>query len=350
MLLKDFDYDLPKELIATSPVANRDESKLLVANNIDNNFIDDVSSNFVDYIQSGDVVVFNNTKVIPSRFDATCDGVKIEITLHRKQADSSWSAFAKPQRKINIGAIIIIAKDFQCTVIDKNDGEIIVKFSYEENELQKLIDKYGRMPLPPYIEKQRKQKMQATHNESDPENYQTIYAKNIGAVAAPTAGLHFTDALFDKIKAKGANIVFVTLHVGGGTFLPVKCDNIKDHNMHCEYAILTDDAANEINDSKNKGGKVIAIGTTSLRILETAANDDGVLIPFNGETDIFITPGYKFKIIDKLFTNFHMPKSTLFMLVSAFLSLDKMKETYDHAIEKKYRFFSYGDASLLIKK
>lgn len=349
MLLKDFDYILPKELIATSPVENRDTSKLLVANNEHDNFVDDISSNLADYFSKGDVVVFNNTKVIPSRFNAVCDGVKVEITLHRKQADSSWSAFSKPQRKIKIGSDIIIADDFQCLVTDKIENEIIVKFDYDDNTLQNLIDKYGRMPLPPYIESKRTINKEQKHNNDDKENYQTIYAKNVGAVAAPTAGLHFTDSLLNKIKEKGAEIVFVTLHVGGGTFLPVKCDNIKDHNMHSEYAILTQESANKINECKKSGGKVISIGTTSLRILETAADDNGVLKPFNGETNIFITPGYKFKIVDKLFTNFHMPKSTLFMLVSAFLGLDKMQEVYFHAIENKYRFFSYGDATLLIR-
>ncbi|MDA0782680.1 MAG: tRNA preQ1(34) S-adenosylmethionine ribosyltransferase-isomerase QueA [Rickettsiales bacterium] len=338
MLVSDFNFDLPKELIADKPKFPRDTSRLLV---VDNQLTDKTFSDIIDLLNPDDVLVFNDTKVIPARLFGNRAGAKVEVTLHKNEADGVWKVFAKPAKKLKTADIFYVADDFYATVLDKNEGEVTLKFSTNGEEFFDKLNKYGQMPLPPYIDRK-----DGTLN-SDIKDYQTVYAKNKGAVAAPTAGLHFTDELLRKIDEKGVKRVFTTLHVGAGTFLPVKVDDTKDHKMHSEFGIVTKDAANAINESRKSGGRVICVGTTSLRILESVADDEGNLSEFEGETDIFITPGYKFKIADCLLTNFHIPKSTLFMLVSAFSGLERMQDAYRHAISQNYRFYSYGDACFL---
>lgn len=338
MLVSDFDFELPKELIADKPVFPRDSSRLLAV-------LDSLSHrnmyNITDFLNSGDVLVCNDTKVIPARLYGKRGDTKIEITLHKNESDGVWKAFANPAKKLKIRDIFIVADDFTATILAKNEGEITLEFSSKGDVFFEKLNKYGLMPLPPYI--LRKQGAE----KSDMADYQTIYAKNKGAVAAPTAGLHFTKELLQKIDEKGVKRVFTTLHVGAGTFLPVKVSDTKDHKMHCEFGIITQESADLINQARSKGGRVVCVGTTSLRILESVADENGNLRAYEGSTDIFITPGYKFKIVDCLLTNFHIPKSTLFMLVCAFAGFDKMKSAYQYAIKEKYRFYSYGDACFL---
>ena len=312
MLVSDFNFDLPKELIADKPKFPRDTSRLLV---VGNPLADKTFSDIIDLLNPNDVLVFNDTKVIPARLFGNRIGAKVEVTLHKNESDGVWKVFAKPAKKLKAGDVFSVADDFYATVIDKNEGEVTLKFSTNGEDFFEKLNKYGQMPLPPYIDRK-----DGTLN-SDIKDYQTVYAKNKGAVAATTAGLHFTDELLRKIDEKGIKRVFTTLHVGAGTFLPVKVDDTKNHKMHSEFGIITKVAANAINESRKSGGRVICVGTTSLRILESVADDEGNLSEFEGETDIFITPGYKFKIVDCLLTNFHIPKSTLFMLVSAFSGL-----------------------------
>lgn len=338
MLVSDFDFCLPKELIADSPVYPRDSSRLLV---VLENFSQKNMYDFSDLLNSEDVLVFNDTKVIPARLFGKRDEAKVEITLHKNESDGVWKAFAKPAKKLQIGDIFFVADDFIANVLDKNDGEVTLQFSSKGDSFFEKLSQYGSTPLPPYIARKN-----GTKN-SDKADYQTVYAKNKGAVAAPTAGLHFTEELLQKIDKKGVKRVFTTLHVGAGTFLPVKVNDTKDHKMHSEFGIITKETADIINDTRQKGGRVICVGTTSLRILEAVADSSGNLQAYEGETDIFITPGYKFKIVDCLLTNFHIPKSTLFMLVSAFAGFEKMKSAYQYAIEEKFRFYSYGDACFL---
>lgn len=303
---------------------------------------------FPDYLTEHDVVVFNDTRVIPARLLGKRGDAKVEILLHKQTMIPTslsregivWTAFAKPAKRLKIGDRIIFALDFSCEVISKQeDGQIVVQF--EAADFTKKLLKYGHMPLPPYIEKKRKAE------SVDSCNYQTVYAIHDGSVAAPTAGLHFTPQLLQAIDAKGAKRVHVTLHVGGGTFLPVKVDDTDEHIMHSEWAEVSAEAAATINTVKERGGRVFAVGTTSLRTLESATDATGQLQPFSGETNIFITPGYRFKMVDGVLTNFHLPKSTLFMLVSAFSGLKAMREAYNHAIQQQYRFYSYGDTCLL---
>ena len=346
MKLSDFDYNLPEELIATKPLEKRDSSKLLVCdgkNIFDKNFHD-----ITDFLQENDVLVMNNTKVIPARLSGACKGSNAEITLLKKQAsaDEVWMVLAKPAKKLILKEQFIISEDFYAEVLEKKEsGEVILKFNKSGKYFFDKLEVHGSMPLPPYIAKKRKA------DDSDNNSYQTTYAddKKQGSVAAPTAGLHFTKDVLEKLKTKNIEVVFVTLHVGGGTFLPVRTENILEHKMHAEYYEICEETAQKINKAKQGGGRVVAVGTTSLRTLESVADDKGNIKSGIGETEIFIYPGYKFKIVDALITNFHLPKSTLFILVSAFMGLDKMKEVYQHAINKKYRFFSYGDSSLLIK-
>jgi S-adenosylmethionine:tRNA ribosyltransferase-isomerase len=265
--------------------------------------------------------------------------------LHKKLLSGQWQCFAKPAKKLKLGDSIVFSADFYATVAEKlESGEVVLQFEDEEQFYPKL-ERYGQMPLPPYIERQRE-----TSNASDKQDYQTLYAKHDGSVAAPTAGLHFTDDLLKRIDAAGVQRVHITLHVGGGTFLPVKVEDTKDHVMHSEYAVVTEEAAKAINTAKAKGGRIIAVGTTSMRTLESASDENGVLHPFSAETNIFITPGYRFRMVDKLMTNFHLPRSTLFMLVSAFAGLETMKNAYNHSITNGYRFYSYGDTSLLSRQ
>lgn len=335
-----FDFSLPEGHIATNPANPRDSSRMLV---VGDNLLDKNISDLVDFLREGDVMVFNDTKVIPARLFGNRGNAKIEVLLHKNAGHGKWQCFAKPAKKLRIGDMVAFAADFYAQVKQKyDDGQVLLAFNYSEDVFQQKLEQYGGVPLPPYIEKNRKA------DSRDNANYQTIYAQNSGSVAAPTAGLHFTEKLLAAIDAKGVKRAYVTLHVGGGTFLPVKTDDTAEHKMHSEYAVISKETTDIINVAKQNGGRVIAVGTTSLRTLESAANEQGILHPFSRETDIFITPGYQFKIVDALLTNFHLPKSTLFMLVCAFMGLDKMQAAYAHAIKNNYRFYSYGDACLLL--
>ena len=367
-----FDFTLPDNLIATQPASPRDSARMLV---VGNSLSDLCVADLPEFLRAGDVMVFNDTRVIPARLFGKRGEAKIEILLHKNLTvtpsddgvrtqqqvrGDKWQCFAKPAKKLRVGDNVIFADDFCATVKDKlPSGEVVLQFDYSNAQLHSKLAEHGHMPLPPYIEKQRsvdRPILNPSHREGqqaeagDIYDYQTIYAKHEGSVAAPTAGLHFTPELMAAIDAAGVKRVHVTLHVGGGTFLPVKTDDTSEHLMHSEYAIVSEEAASAINTAKEQDGRVICVGTTSLRTLESAADDKGKLHAFAGETNIFITPGYQFKIVDVLMTNFHLPKSTLFMLVSAFCGLERMKNAYDHAIASKYRFYSYGDACLLFRQ
>lgn len=336
-----FDFTLPPERIATAPVSPRDAARMLVVGDkLQDKHIGDLMS----FLRAGDVMVFNDTKVIPARLLGVRGNAKIEVLLHKRIDNNNWQCFAKPAKKLRVGDVVKFAEDFCAEVAQKyDDGQVLLKFADSDDIFQQKLQIYGAMPLPPYIEKTR-------HADStDNNNYQTVYAQNSGSVAAPTAGLHFTKEILEKIDALGVKRVHVTLHVGGGTFLPVKVEDTSQHIMHSEYAEISNEAAQIINAAKQAGGRIVAVGTTSVRTLESAANEQGVE-EFAGETNIFITPSYKFKIVDVMLTNFHLPKSTLFMLVCAFAGLDKMKAAYAHAIANNYRFYSYGDACLLLAK
>lgn len=336
----DFDFELPAELIASHPLHKRDASRMLVVKGTE--VADKHIRDFVEYLRPGDVVVFNNSKVIPARFNASGH----EITLHTAVSDKIWWGLCKKFNKINIGEILTLDDGSQVKVLDK-ESESGLKLEFLCNNVFAVLDKVGKMPLPPYMKREAE--------TEDRERYQTVYADPIGSMAAPTAGLHFTPELMDEIERRGAKIVKITLHVGAGTWMPVKTENLSEHKMHSEWCCITPEQADIINNAK----RVIAVGTTSMRTLESAAMDNSKLpepqrnrrvAPICRSTDIFITPGYKFGAVDVLLTNFHLPKSTLFMLVSAFAGLDEMKKAYAHAVAEKYRFFSYGDCCLLFKK
>jgi S-adenosylmethionine:tRNA ribosyltransferase-isomerase len=334
-----FDFDLPKELIAQEPATPRDSARLL---HVGEDLADLAVRDLPSLINPGDVLVVNNTKVIPARLRGRRGEASIEITLHKRNGDATWCAFARPAKRLREGDIIEFSANFSAAVIEKRDGgEIVVGFSGQE--LFSGLAENGFMPLPPYIGRKEGSR------ETDQQDYQTVYAANAGAVAAPTAGLHFTETLLSEIKNTGIEVVELTLHVGAGTFLPVKVEDTDEHKMHSEWGQLDETAVQRIMNARDAGGKVTACGTTALRLLESAAPAIGELAPFEDDTDIFITPGYKFRIVDRLMTNFHLPCSTLFMLVSAFSGLDRMKSAYAHAIQSGYRFYSYGDACLLEK-
>ena len=332
-----FDFNLPKELIAQEPASPRDSARLL---HVSNDLTDLVVRDLTSLIKPDDVLVVNDTKVIPARLRGKRGDVSIEITLHKQNSDETWCAFARPARRLHEGETIKFSADFSATVIEKRKaGEMVVSFSGQE--LFSGLAENGFMPLPPYIARKDGNK------ETDRQDYQTIYATNLGAVAAPTAGLHFTEALLREIRNTGVDIAELTLHVGAGTFLPVKVDDTDNHKMHSEWGKLSEGAVQQILAARKAGGRVMACGTTAMRLLESAAPTVGELLPFEGDTDIFITPGYKFRIVDRLITNFHLPQSTLFMLVSAFSGLERMKAAYAHAVQSGYRFYSYGDACFL---
>ncbi|MDX1975699.1 MAG: tRNA preQ1(34) S-adenosylmethionine ribosyltransferase-isomerase QueA [Rickettsiales bacterium] len=335
-----FDFHLPESLVATHPVTPRDSAKMLCVTPA----IRDASvKDLPQFLRPGDVLVLNDTRVIPARLFGRRKEAQIEILLHKKLGGLSWQVFAKPAKKLKAGDRIDFAEDFVAEVKDKNaDGQVIILFAGDEAAFFEKLARYGHMPLPPYIARE--------DSHADTQDYQTIYARHAGAVAAPTAGLHFTPELMQAVEAAGVQCVYVTLHVGGGTFLPVKADDTDQHVMHSEWAHISAETAALINNAKQQGGRIIAVGTTSLRVLESAADEQGILQPYSAETDIFITPGYRFKIVDRLMTNFHLPKSTLFMLVSAFAGLAEMQAAYAHAIASGYRFYSYGDACLLYRK
>ncbi len=336
-----FDFSLPAACIAQAPVTPRDSARLLVVS--EHELTDKVVKDLPALLKPGDVLVFNNTRVIPARLIGKRGPAKVEVTL-LKRCESSfndWDAFAKPARKLRVGDTITFAEGFSAEVIQKKqEGELTLRFAIEKERFAEALGRYGIMPLPPYIKRKHAEK-------SDIENYQTCFAKVEGAVAAPTAGLHFTKELFEDLSAKGIEYCFITLHVGAGTFLPVKVEDTKEHKMHSEYCYISAETAEKINAAKARGRRVVAVGTTSLRTLESVAGESGKIQAFSGQTDIFITPGYRFKVVDMLLTNFHLPRSTLFMLVCAFSGLERMKNAYAHAIQSGYRFYSYGDACLL---
>ncbi|MDC1383648.1 tRNA preQ1(34) S-adenosylmethionine ribosyltransferase-isomerase QueA [Candidatus Puniceispirillum sp.] len=347
MKLDAFDYTLPSGMIATSPSEPREAARLLDLSGGD--LVDRQVGDLPSLLRAGDVLVVNDTKVIPARLQGKRGEVKISVTLHKRESDHVWRVFAKPAKKCRTGDIIVFAENFAAWVRGRgSSGDVELSFvnpvdgsELTKSEIDACLDCYGSMPIPPYIARPEGVK------DSDKQDYQTVFAHNRGAVAAPTAGLHFTQSLVSSIIAAGIKILPVTLHVGAGTFLPVTVDNIADHKMHNEWGEISGETAVAINTAREKGGRVIAVGTTSLRILEACYQQNGAIKSFSGETDIFITPGYEFKVIDGLLTNFHLPKSTLIMLVSAFAGMKRVAIAYRHAIAKNYRFFSYGDACFM---
>ncbi len=341
MQLKDFYYDLPEELIAQDPIEDRSASRLMHVDRSSGQLVHKVFKDVIDYLNEGDCLVINNTKVIPARLmgEREGTGAVIEVLLLKRRENDIWETLVKPGKKCKIGTKIIFGEGLLTgTVVDVvEEGNRLIKFEYE-GIFEEILDKLGQMPLPPYI----------THKLQDKNRYQTVYAKHEGSAAAPTAGLHFTKELLKKIEEKGVVIANVTLHVGLGTFRPVKVDNILEHHMHSEFYMIDEAEAEKINNAKKNGKRVIAVGTTSCRTLESATDENGVLRAESRNTDIFIYPGYKFKMIDGLITNFHLPESTLLMLVSAFSSREIMLNAYEKAVEDKYRFFSFGDAMIII--
>ena len=339
MTTDDFDYDLPKELIAQTPLLKRDESKLLVLDKETGSVTHKKFYDIIDYLNPGDALVINDTKVIPARIigSKADTGAVIELLLLKDLGDT-WECLAKPQKRLKVGTIITFGNnDLSAEVTEiRDEGITIVKLIYE-GILMEIPERLGSMPLPPYIHEKLK----------DADRYQTVYAKDYGSAAAPTAGLHFTKELLKRIEDKGIKIVHITLHVGLGTFRPVMVENVTKHPMHSEHFIVTKEAADILNEIKDSGNRIIAVGTTSVRTLETIMQTNDKFVPMVGDTSIFIYPGYKFKAIDALITNFHLPKSTLVMLVSAFASRDKILNAYKIAIENDYRFFSFGDAMFI---
>ncbi|WP_224815116.1 tRNA preQ1(34) S-adenosylmethionine ribosyltransferase-isomerase QueA [Hasllibacter sp. MH4015] len=347
MRLDDFDFDLPERLIATRPARPRSSAKLLLA---DGDAIHDhVVSDLPGLLRAGDRLILNDTRVIPARLTGyrmrqTPEGevrAKIEVTLMEPQADQTWTALAKPMRKLRVGEKIIFSNDLSADVHAMDEG-LRLAFNLAGDDFDTALNAAGAMPLPPYIAGKR------APDERDRDDYQTIWADRLGAVAAPTASLHFDPPLLEALRAHGIDMSFVTLHVGAGTFLPVTVDDVTTHKMHAEWGEVRARAAAEMNATRQAGGRIIPVGTTALRLIESAARTDGTMQSFEGTTDIFIYPGYAWKITDALMTNFHLPKSTLLMLVSALMGKDRMDRVYAHAIAQDYRFFSYGDASLLI--
>ncbi len=339
MKVSDFDFDLPRERIALRPVAPRDAARMLVVGG--DRPRDSSISDLPSFLRAGDLMVFNDTKVIPARLFGKRRTASIEVTLHKRARAGAWHAFARPAKRLSAGDRVDFGA-LSATVVEKLDaGEILLDFETDDATLMAGLALAGAMPLPPYIAGQR------AADARDQEDYQTIFARQAGAVASPTAGLHFTESLLLALEGRGVSRVAITLHVGAGTFLPVKVDDTADHKMHAERGEVSVEACHMINETRARGGSIISVGTTVLRLLEAASTRWGNLESFAGETDIFITPGYKFKSADKLLTNFHLPRSTLFMLVSAYAGTERMRTAYEHAIREKYRFYSYGDACLL---
>jgi S-adenosylmethionine:tRNA ribosyltransferase-isomerase len=346
MKVSDFDFHLPDDRIALRPAEPRDAARLLV---VGDGLIDASVLDLPRWLEPGDILVFNDTRVIPARLrgmrvaDSRRGEAAIELLLHKREAADRWRAFARPSKRLREGDRIDLAADgFAATVLSKGDGgEVAVGFDRGAEALDRALALHGEMPLPPYIAGRRKA------DARDASDYQTRFAAHDGAVAAPTAGLHFTDRLMTALGERGVAHVTLTLHVGAGTFLPVKADDTCDHRMHAEWGRIAPETAEALNRARRDGRRVVAVGTTSLRLLESAADAQGRVRSFDGDTDIFITPGYRFRAIDALLTNFHLPKSTLFMLVSALAGLERMKAAYAHAIEVGYRFYSYGDACLI---
>ena len=360
MRTADFDFDLPDSHIALRPADPRDSARLLVVK--DGTLEDRIVRDLPDFLRPGDALVFNDTRVIPARLSGVRERVgsegetltvAVEATLHHRDAPDVWSAFMKPGKRIKAGDRIRFGTDsdgacllgrLDATVADKGeDGLVTLRFDLTGPALDEAIRDVGVMPLPPYIAAKRPE------DDRDLLDYQTMFAQLDGSVAAPTAGLHFTPALMEALKARGVSTHAVTLHVGAGTFLPVKADDTADHRMHSEWGVVSADTAAALNAVRAAGGRIVCVGTTSLRLLESATTPEGEIQPFHGDTAIFITPGYRFRAVDVLMTNFHLPKSTLFMLVSAFAGLEVMRAAYAHAVKDGYRFYSYGDGSLLFR-
>ena len=357
MRVDDFDFELPSERIALRPAEPRESAQLLVVNSENNvDLADSTIGTLPDWLRPGDCLVVNDTRVLPARLSGTRTRgeavARIEATLHKREDAARWRAFVRPAKKLLVGERI----DFRPPATEPADpgdalqafvdergegGDVRLRFEASGAALDAEIARVGMMPLPPYIAAKR------AEDARDAADYQTMFANRTGAVAAPTAGLHFTPDLIDRIRAKGVVLTKVTLHVGAGTFLPVKAEDTDDHKMHAEWGEIGADAADRLNETRARGGRIVAVGTTSLRLLESAVSPDGTFAPWVGDTSIFIVPGYRFRAVDVLLTNFHLPRSTLFMLVSAFSGLDRMRKAYKHAIEKEYRFYSYGDACLL---
>ena len=345
-----FDYLLPEELIALEPASPRSASRLLVYS--ENSILDSKFNQITQYLRPNDRLIFNDTRVlngklfgVRNRLTTSGSGTsKIEILLNKRISENQWTALCRPLKKLKVLDQIIISGSLEAEVVSKVGGQCLLKFSKSGHELDKAILKLGQLPLPPYIAKKR------SYRDSDNTDYQSVFAKEIGAIASPTASLHFDKPLLKILSQFGVSSSFITLHVGIGTFLPVKSEDISDHKMHMETGKISASTALEINRTREIGGRIIAVGTTSLRLLETAAMKNGIVNPYDGQTDIFIKPGYKFKCIDGLITNFHFPKSTLLMLVSAFIGNNERKRVYTHAVANSYRFFSYGDSCLLLPK
>ena len=340
MKTSDFYFDLPEELIAQVPILDRSSSKLMVLDKETGEISHKIFKDIIDYLNPGDCLVLNNTRVIPARLIGSKEGTggKIEFLLLKRNEDDTWETLVKPGKRAKIGTRFSFGdgKLIAEVVGMGDDGARIVKFEYE-GIFEEVLDELGNMPLPPYI----------TERLEERERYQTVYSKHNGSAAAPTAGLHFTDELLEKIKAKGVDLAFVTLHVGLGTFRPVKVDNVLEHDMHSEYYMVSQEAADKINKAKENGNRVITVGTTSTRTIESVADENGKMKEASGWTKIFIYPGYKFKVVDNLITNFHLPESTLIMLVSALAGKENVLNAYNLAVENKYRFFSFGDAMFI---
>ena len=349
MLVSEFDFDLPDALIALHPVSPRDAARMLVVRPGEP-LVDGKVTDLVDILRPGDVLVVNDTRVLPAELSGTRirgdSRAKVAFNLHKRVDAHAWRAFARPAKRLKLRDRLELGQggELIASVSGKGEaGEVTLNFDLGGAELDEAIKANGAMPLPPYIEAKRKTE------ERDKVDYQTVYATVEGAVAAPTAGLHFTERLLQQVAEKGVSVEKVTLHVGAGTFLPVKADDTADHVMHAEWGEVTEAVVHRLAAARKAGGRIVAVGTTSLRLLESAARATGELRTFSGDTDIFITPGFEFRTVDVLMTNFHLPRSTLFMLVSAFAGLDTMRAAYAHAIAEKYRFYSYGDASLLFR-
>ena len=341
MKTSDFFYDLPEELIAQDPLEDRTASRLLVLNRVTGAIEHKIFSDVIDYLNEGDCLVINNTRVIPARLIGEKEGTggKVEVLLLKRRANDVWETLVKPGKKLRPGARVTFGDGrLKAEILEiAEEGNRLVRFYYE-GIFEEILDSLGEMPLPPYI----------THKLEDKEMYQTVYAKFDGSAAAPTAGLHFTKELLSKIEEKGIKIASITLHVGLGTFRPVKVDDVNNHHMHTEWYEVNAEAADIINETKRNGGRVICVGTTSCRTIESVADENGYMKAKTGETDIFIYPGYKFKVMDGLITNFHLPESTLVMLVSAFAGKENVLAAYETAVKERYRFFSFGDAMILI--
>ncbi len=338
LTLKDFNFDLPPDRIASRPVSPRDAAKLLVVE--DGGLSDRQVCDLPQLLRAGDLLVFNDTKVIPARLIGDCGGKEIEILLHRQWTGGNWQAMARPAKKLRLGDVIVFGKDFSAEVRakDPEQGFVYLRLTAKRDDVTGALLQYGHIPIPPYFNR--------ADDDQDKRDYQTMFAKSEGAVAAPTAGLHFTESLMSNLKQAGIDHAFVTLHVGAGTFAPVRAEKLSDHVMHAEWYDVSPKTADKIRDVKKNGGRIIAVGTTVARSLESVSSR-GEISARQGETQIFIAPGYEFKTVDILLTNFHLPQSTLLMLVSAFAGMNEIKNAYAHAIANDYRFYSYGDACLL---